>query len=150
MEGSGGQPPSSGCLKQIIIGVIIGLIVLFFGWLSYNFFAVGSLEGKCLGHDSVQLNSKYKIICKFEIKNKGLLSVDSKTIQLNIGEDAKIESYNMPRGMDYQWEIAEGGPGDNIIVFLIDGLEKGGTIQGSISFIQNKPWYEKIRPCWFK
>ena len=44
----------------------------------YNLFVIGSLVGLPGEFSSVKTDSKYKIACNFEIKNKGFLTVKTK------------------------------------------------------------------------
>ena len=54
------------------------------GILIYHAFMVANLTGIPGELNSVKIDSKYKIACNFEIKNKGLLTANTKKIQMNI------------------------------------------------------------------
>lgn len=106
----------------------------------YSLFAVGNLEGIPGEFGSVEADSGYKITCHFKVKNEGLLAIKSEKIQLNIPKAANISDIDIPNQYNYLYKIIGGGKNHNYEVFLIEGLKGRKTIEGGISFSQNKKW----------
>ena len=106
----------------------------------YNFFIAGNLVGIPTEFGSVKTDSKYKITCNFELKNKGFLTVKAKKIQLNIPKEAAITDIDIPRQYNYLYRIIDGGENHNFLVFLVEGIKGRKNIVGSVIFAQNTKW----------
>ena len=127
-------------LMEWIRPLIVSVAVYILGVILYNLFIIGNLQGIPGEFGSVEVDSGYKITCHFKIKNKGLISIKSGKIQLNIPKAANISEIDIPSQYNYLYKIIDGGKGYNYVVFLIEGLKGRKIIEGSISFSQNKKW----------
>ena len=126
------------------------VIVYVAGILVYNAFIVVELTGIPGEFNSVKIDSKYKIACNFEIKNKGLLTANTKKIQMNIPKETKILGMDIPRQYGYLYKVIDGGKNYNFAVFLVDGLKGRKSVKGSITFFQNAKWEKDyVKPISF-
>jgi len=138
-----------GKIKDETVEWIRPVIVTIIGLLFYEFLIVGALKGIPLSFNSVKVNSKYKVVCNFEIKNAGFRTVDKKKIQLNIPKNAKIENIDIHQKYKYLYKVSEGGDNQDYVILSIEGLEGRESIKGSVIFHHNTKWDENINPITF-
>ena len=126
--------------KDEVLQWVRPTVVYIIGILLYNCFIVGDLVGIPGKFGSVETNSKYEIMCNFELKNKGVLPIKSEKIQLSIPKAATVSNIDIPIQYKYLYKIIDGGKDHNFIIFLIEGMKGMKTLEGSVSFSQNKKW----------
>ena len=129
-----------GAVRDELFQWLRPVVVYIIGIILYNFFIVGNLDGIPGEFGSVKMDSGYKITCHFELKNRGFLSIKSEKIQLNIPKAAAISEIDIPTQYTYLYKIIDGGKDHRFTVFLIEGMKGRKTLEGSVSFSQNKKW----------
>ena len=117
--------------------------------LVYSFVIVGNLCGTVGDFDSVKINSEYKVVSHFAIKNKGLLSVKSQKIQLNMPEKAHIHKLSINKDDKYLIKKTEGGENYDHAIFTIEGLKGRRIIKGTVVFLHNTEWDKNVPPISF-
>lgn len=129
----------------IFCTIIAGLIIILIQYL----YLAGNLEGIRGDFSSLPWKEGYKIVCNFKIKNKGILSVDSEKIQLEIPEYAEIIDIIIKPDYRHLYTLVDGGKGENFAVFKVEGLDRKDSIKGTVTFFQNKSWSEDLSPIFF-
>ena len=129
--------------------IILPLVIILLGAIIVNFFFLGHIEGVKGNFSSLEWDGGYKVVCHFEIKNKGLFSVNSEKIQLEIPEYAKIQDIVIEEGDRHQYKLVSGGKNRNYVVFEVDGLDGRKRIKGTITFFQSKKWTKDLSPIFF-
>lgn len=131
------------CMSKVMneLGQWIRPVIIYIaGVLVYNFFIVGNLIGIPGEFSSVKVDSKYKIVCNFELKNNGFITIGSGKIQLNIPKEATILTVDIPRQYKLLYKIVDGGETNNFAIFSIENLKGRESVKGSVIFFQFTKW----------
>lgn len=126
------------------------VVVYVAGVVIYSFLIAGDLVGVPGEFSSVRVESGYKVTCHFTLKNKGFLSIKSEKIQLNIPKETSISDIDIPDQYKYMYRMIDGGKNKNFVIFLVEGMKGRKSLDGTVSFFQNKKWeMDYINPLSF-